>query len=271
MVSTPKGIASDQEVKEDKGPEVSWVLTSKGRGQKRVKYRGDDTGKELEESMVGDTKGDPTEGDTKEDEEILEQGPPKHRRTSETPARETAPAEKETFLQVFKRFMETRVTKAPNVGKMVQGPTPVRVKIKRIEQGVLGPNRTPGKPIGKGKKKGEKGKDSGPGAEKQRRIQEFFEKRTKVQYRTEQDPGESSNKKGATVSSPLLGVSGCLTSKLPSNGGPEPSSEVRGGKRVQVAEKRKNILEFWARQAARNSVSDKVEARDLQGGRREQH
>ena len=125
--------------------------------------------------------------------------------------------------------METRATKAPNVGKKVQGPTPVKVKIKRIEQGVLGPNRTPGKPIGKGKKKGEKGKDSGPGAEKQRRIQEFFEKRTKVQYRTDQGPGESSNKKGATVSSPLLGVHGCPAQKTPSNKGRGPKPEERGG------------------------------------------
>ena len=115
----------------------------KGRGQKRIKYQGDETGNELEE---------PTEIEIQGEEEILDQGPPKHRRTSETPAREAAPAEKETFLQVFNRFMKTRASKAPKVGKMVQGPTPVKIKIKRIEQGVLGPKITPGKPIGKGRR-----------------------------------------------------------------------------------------------------------------------
>ena len=113
---------------------------------------------------------------------------------------------------------------------MVRGPTPVKVKIKRIEQGVLGPNITPGKPIGKGRRKREKGKESCPGAEKQKRIQEFFEKRTKVHHRTDQGPGETSNKMGATVSSPLLGVHGCPAQKTPSNKGRGPKPEERGGR-----------------------------------------
>ena len=66
-----------------------------------------------------------------------------------------------------------------------------------------------------------------------------------------------------------MGASGCWAPKSPSNGGPEPSSEVRGGKKVLVAEKRNKILEFWAHQAVRNSVSEKVEARGLQDGRKE--
>ena len=98
---------------------------TKGRGQKRIKYQGDDTGKELEEA---------TENDIKEEEEILDQGPPKHRRTSETPAREAAPTEKETFLQVFNKFMKTRAPRAPKVEKMVQGPTPVKLKLRELNK-----------------------------------------------------------------------------------------------------------------------------------------
>ena len=192
----------------------------KGRGQKRIKYQGDDTGKELEES---------TENDIQEEEEILDQGPPKHRRTSETPAREAAITKQETFLQVFKKFMKTRAPRAPRLGKMVRGPTPVKIKIKRIEQGVLGPKITPGKPMGKRRRKGEKGKEPGPGAEKQKRIQEFFEKRTKVQHHTDQGPGETNKNMGATVSSPLLGVHGSPALKTPSKKGRGPKPEERGG------------------------------------------
>ena len=73
-----------------------------GRGQKRVKYQGDDTGKELEE---------PTEIETQGDEELPDQRPSKCRRTLEIPAREAARATQETFLQVFNRFMKTRAPK----------------------------------------------------------------------------------------------------------------------------------------------------------------
>ena len=84
MVSTPKGTAARKETeKESKGPEVFWALIPTGRGQKRVKYQGDDTGKELEE---------PTEVETQGDEELLDQRPSKCRRTLETPAREAARA-----------------------------------------------------------------------------------------------------------------------------------------------------------------------------------
>ena len=127
-------------------------------------------------------------------------------------------------LRVCSRFMKTRATR---VGKMVRGPTPVKVKIRRIEQGILGPST--GKPIGKGGRKGEKGKDSGSGAEKQKRILEFFEKRTKVHQRTDHGPGETSNIMGATSSSPLLGVHGCLALKTPSNKGRGPKPKERGG------------------------------------------
>ena len=94
---------------------------------------------------------------------------------------------------------------------MVRGPTPVKIKIKRIEQGVLGPKITPGKPIGKSRRKGEKGKEPGLGAEKQKRIQEFFEKKAKVQHHTDQGLGETSTNMGATISSPLLGIHGSPT------------------------------------------------------------
>ena len=107
LVSTPKGIASDQEVKEDKGPEVSWVLTSKGRGQKRFKYWGDDTGKELEEQTdVAESQGD---------EVLLDPRPSKSRRTLETPAREVVRDMQETFLQVFRKLMRTKAAKLKNL------------------------------------------------------------------------------------------------------------------------------------------------------------
>ena len=137
--------------------------------------------------------------------------------------------------------MKTRATK---VGKMVRGPTPVKVKIKRIEQGILGPST--GKPIGKGGRKGEKGKDSGPGAEKQKRILEFFEKRTKVHQRTDPGPGETSSIMGATLSSPLLGVPGCPALKTPSNKGRGSKPEVRGGVGGMKGKKRTPVvLEKW--------------------------
>ena len=151
-----------------------------------------------------------------------------HEHTS-TPAREAAPAVKETFLQVFNRFMKTRASKAPKVGKKVQGPTPVKVKIKRIEQGVLGPKLTPGQPMGKSRRRGKKEKGPGPGAEKQKRIQEFFEKKAKVQHHTDQGLGETSKNMGATASSPLLGVHGSPALKTPSNKGRGPKPEERGG------------------------------------------
>ena len=81
-----------------------------GRGQKRIRYQGDDTGKELEE---------PTENEIQRDEEILDQGPPKHRRTSGTPAREATITKQETFLQVFNKFMKTRAPRAPKLEKKV--------------------------------------------------------------------------------------------------------------------------------------------------------
>ena len=125
--------------------------------------------------------------------------------------------------------MKTRAPKAPKVGKRVQGPTPVKIKIKRIEQGVLGPNTTPGKPKGKGRRKGEKEKEPGPEAVKQKRILEFFEKRTKVQHHTDQGSGENNKNMGATVSSPLLGVHGSPALKTPSKKGRGPKPEERGG------------------------------------------
>ena len=147
-----------------------------GRGQKRIKYQGDDTGKELEE---------PTESENQGEEEMPDQGPSKYRRTSETPARVAARTKQETFLQVFNKFMKTRAPRALKVEKMVRRPTPVKTKIKRIEQGVLGPKLTPGQPTGKGRGKGVKEKGPGPGSDKQKSIQEFFEKKAKVQHHTD--------------------------------------------------------------------------------------
>ena len=90
----------------------------------------------------------------------------------------------------------------------------MKTKIKRIEQGVLGPKLTPGQPRGKGRKVGMK--DKGPGPEKQRRIQEYFEKKkAKVQHHTDQGLGENGKNMGATSSSPLLGVHGNPALKIP--------------------------------------------------------
>ena len=66
-----------------------------------------------------------------------------------------------------------------------------------------------------------------------------------------------------------MGASGCWASSPPSNGGPGPSSEVRGGKKELVAEKRMKILEFWARQASRKSASEKMKDGSLQDSRKE--
>ena len=124
----------------------------------------------------------------------------------------------------------------------------------------------------RGKRK-KKEPDLGPD---QRRIQEFFRSRPKKppdslasQETAPGEPGNGENTKGATTCSPLLGASGCWASSPPSNGGPGPSSEVRGGKKVLVAEKRMKILEFWARQAGRKSASEKVEEGGLQDSRKE--
>ena len=123
--------------------------------------------------------------------------------------------------------MKTRAPRAPKVEKMVRGPTPVKTKIKRIEQGVLCPKLTPGQPKGKGRKAGIK--DKGPGPEKQKRIQEYFEKKAKVQLHTDQGLGENSKIMGATSSSPLLGVHGSPALKTPSKEGRGPRPEERGG------------------------------------------
>ena len=85
---TPKGTAGKETRKESKGPEVFWALMSAERGQKRVKYQGDDTGMELEE---------PTEVETQEDEKLPDHRPSKCRRTLETPAREISKENQETF------------------------------------------------------------------------------------------------------------------------------------------------------------------------------
>ena len=121
MVTTPKGTAGKETGKESKGPEVFWTFMSAGRGQKRVKYQGDDTGMELEER---------TELETQEQEKLPGHRPCKIRRTLETPAREVSKEKQETFLQVFNRFMKARAP--PEVEKGVRGPTPVKTKIKRI-------------------------------------------------------------------------------------------------------------------------------------------
>ena len=43
---------------------------------------------------------------------------------------------------------------------------------------------------------------------KQKRIKEFFEKKVKAQHLSGPDLGDNGNNKGATLSSPLLGVAG---------------------------------------------------------------
>ena len=67
-----------------------------------------------------------------------------------------------------------------------------------------------------------------------------------------------------------MGASGCWASNPPSNGGPGPSSEVCGGRKENVAEKRMKILEFWAWQESRRSGSDKRDEKSHQGNRKEQ-
>ena len=49
LVSSPKGTSRKDKEKENQGPDVAWTLTLRGRGQKRIRYEGDNTGKELEE------------------------------------------------------------------------------------------------------------------------------------------------------------------------------------------------------------------------------
>ena len=103
----------------------------------------------------------------------------------------------------------------------------MKTKIKRIEQGILGPKLTPGQPRGKGRKMGMK--DKGPGPNKQKRIQEFFEKKAKIQLHMDQGLGENSINMGAIVISPLLGVHGSPALKTPSKEGRGPKPEERGG------------------------------------------
>ena len=79
-------------------------------------------------------------------------------------------------------------------------------------------------------------KDKGPGPDKQKRIQEFFEKKAKVQLHTNQGLGENSKNMGATLSSPLLGVHGSSALKTPSKEGRGPKPEERGGE-VEAKEK----------------------------------
>ena len=125
----------------------------------------------------------------------------------------------------------------------------------------------------RGRKK-KKEPDLGPD---QRRIQDFFKSKPRKppdslasQDTAPGEPGKGENIKGATICSPLLGASGCWASSPPSNGGPGPSSEVCGGRKENVAEKRMKILEFWARQESRKSGSDKMKDRSQQGSRKEE-
>ena len=151
--------------------------------------------------------------------------PYKIRRTLETPAREVSKEKQETFLQVFNRFMKARAP--PKVVKEVRGTTLVKTKIRRIVQGILGPKATSGQPKGKRSKAGEKDKE--PASDKQRRIQEYFEKKAKVQLPTDQGLGKDSKNMGATPSSPLLGVLGSPGLKTPSKEDRDPRPEERGG------------------------------------------
>ena len=61
-----------------------------------------------------------------------EQWPSKSRRALDTPAREVKGGTEETFLQVFNRFRKARTQAKLEEG----GPTPVKVKIKRLEANV---------------------------------------------------------------------------------------------------------------------------------------
>ena len=80
-------------------------------------------------------------------------------------------------------------------------------------------------------------KDKGPGPEKQKRIQEYFEKKAKVQLHMDQGLGENRKNMGATLSSPLLGVHGSPALRTPSKEGRGPRPEERGGGEVEVKEK----------------------------------
>ena len=92
LVTSPKGTGGKKAENKTKDPEVFWVQTGGERGQKRIRYLGDDTGEDLVETVI-------------EDEEMLaEQRPSKSRRTSDTPASEDKGGTKETFLQVFNRY-----------------------------------------------------------------------------------------------------------------------------------------------------------------------
>ena len=73
---------------------------------------------------------------------------------------------------------------------------------------------------------GEKEKEPRP----QKRIQDFFEKKTKAQKSKAQGLGDGqTDNMGATTSSPFIGVSGSPAFRAPSKEGRGPIPEVRGG------------------------------------------
>ena len=127
------------------------------------------------------------------------------------------------MIKVFNKFMRT--TRMEKAGQPRQ-PTPVKTKIRRIEQGKVG-SRTPGRPKGIKKKAGEK--EEGAGILKQKRIKEFFEKKVKAQHLSGPDLGDNGNNKGATLSSPLLGVAGSPVHTPTSKVGRGSIPVARGG------------------------------------------
>ena len=72
-------------------------------------------------------------------------------------------------------------------------------------------------------------KEKEPGSDRQKRIQEYFEKKAKVQLPMDQGLGNDNKNMGATSSSPLLGVLGSPILKTPSNEDRDPRPEERGG------------------------------------------
>ena len=94
-------------------------MTLGGRGQKRVKYEGDDTGEELEDEN-NEVLDNEVKNDDENEDVLMDPRPPKVRRTleaSRTPATAAPVPKKETFLQVFNTFMKTRATRMEKAGQ----------------------------------------------------------------------------------------------------------------------------------------------------------
>ena len=90
-------------------------------------------------------------------------------------------------------------------------------------------------------------KEEGAGILKQQRIKEFFEKKVKAQHLSGPDLGDNGNNKGATLSSPLLGVAGSPVHTSTSKVGRGSIPVVRGGVGAKKEGRKRApvVLERW--------------------------